>query len=87
MFTRHFDVVSLRSAARSSLSVPCVFQRCCSTDITKPCLAIYMQSRDEEQDINWNDSQFTGSDLIGGCWLWVCSISLQKKNVSVGCGG
>lgn len=79
VFTRHFDVVFPRSTALSSLPVPHVFQRCCSTDITKPCLAIYMQSRDEEQDINWNDSQFTGRDLIGGCWLGVCSISLQKK--------
>lgn len=76
MFTRHFDVVSPRSAAPSSLSL---FQRGCSTDITKPCLAIYMQSGDEEQDIKWDDSPFTGSDLIGGCWLWVCGISLQKE--------
>lgn len=63
----------------------CLFpalQRCCSTDIMKPCLAIYMQSRDKEQDIHWNHSQFTGRDLIGGYWLWVCNIILQgrKKN-------
>ena len=42
-----------------------------STDIMKPCLAIYMQSRDKEKDINWNDSQFTGRNLIDGGLLAV----------------
>lgn len=81
VFTRHFDAVSPPPLGPCCL-LPALFflQRCCSTDITKLCSAIYMQSRDEEQDINWSDSPCgTGRDLIGGCWLWVCSISLPKK--------
>lgn len=54
------------------------YERCGSTDIMKPCLAIYMQSSDKEKDINWNDSQFTERDLIApkaagcGCVRLLC---------------
>lgn len=59
VFIPPFDVNFLCSAAPSSVSV---------SSIMKPCLAIYMQSRDKEKDIRWNESQFSGSsNWTEGC--------------------
>ena len=78
-----------------SLSCCSVFMLCCSivgvcfqaseyfglTDIMKPCLAIYMQSRERKRRkhlLEWYTVNRERCNWTEGCCVWMCEIALQR---------